>query len=346
MASSPPSKEIDLADLLTHGGNLASARALYPQAPEPWIDLSTGISPYGYPVEDLSAEVWTRLPDAGALATLLQAARKAYGLQAGDGIAAASGSQPVLSHLPQLFGATVVEILGPTYSEHERSWRVSGAEVRVVGDLDAVGRPDVLVVVNPNNPDGRLIAPSALLAMAERLGEYGGRMVVDEAFMDFTPEASLFSLQRPDNALVLRSFGKAYGLAGLRLSFAVGQPDLVSALRARLGPWPVSGPAMTIGARALGDQDWLTDCRDKLAAAGTRLDQILLAADLETVGGTHLFRLVKHPQMESILLKLLSAGVLVRPFSHDPTLIRMGIPSSETQEIRLAKALISAAPTK
>ncbi|HMS81080.1 MAG TPA: aminotransferase class I/II-fold pyridoxal phosphate-dependent enzyme, partial [Burkholderiaceae bacterium] len=73
------------------------------------------------------------------------------------------------------------------------------------------------------------------------------RLVVDESFADFSPMMSIADSVAQTGAIVLRSFGKAYGLAGLRLGFAIVPRDVGVALRAELGPWRVSGPALAIG---------------------------------------------------------------------------------------------------
>nr|WP_181703873.1 threonine-phosphate decarboxylase CobD [Chthonobacter albigriseus] len=309
-----------------HGGNLAAARRAFPRAPEPWIDLSTGISPYAYPFGDLPSACFTRLPEADAEAALLGAARAAYAAPADVAIVAAPGTQILIQLLPRILPARRVAVVGPTYGEHAAAWIAGGSAVTEAPALDAAGDADVVVLVNPNNPDGRLVASADLLDEAARLARRGATLVVDEAFVDVIPGASLLSAGLPDNVLVLRSFGKTYGLAGVRLGFALGSADRIGRLRALLGPWAVPGPALEIGRRALSDTDWSKRLVGRLVADAEKLDALLVAAGLRVVGGTPLFRLAEAPEAAAWFDRLAAAGVLVRPFSYRSDWLRFGIP--------------------
>ena len=203
-----------------------------------------------------------------------------------------------------------------------------------------MGALDVAIVVNPNNPDGRITPRVALLDLHERLAPRGGVLIVDEAFADFDAESESLAPMLPSRgAVVLRSFGKAYGLAGLRLGFALASPDIVPSLRAALGPWPVSGPAIAIGGRALADSDWLEATRARLGKDTARLDALLHEAGWRIVGGTRLFRLAAHAEARDAFERLLAAGILARPFSTPADWLRFGIPGDENAWERLAVAL-------
>lgn len=327
-------------EAIWHGGDLATAQALFPQAPEPWIDLSTGINPIPYPLPELPLSLWQRLPGKADEAALLAAARKAYRIRPQSGLVAAPGTQILIELLPRLVPTAHVAVLGPTYGEHAPAWRKLGAIVREIADLAEIGDANVVVLVNPNNPDGRIVAQEALLKLAGTLAARGGLLVIDEAFADFAPEMSLLPIL-PDSALVLRSFGKAYGLAGLRLGFAVGEPRFTDALLAMLGPWAVAGPALHVGAVALGDAQWLSMTGEARAADSRRLDA-LLAPLGRVVGGTVLYRLLETPQAPSLFERLGRAGIYVRRFQHDPSRLRFGLPGSEAEWSRLAQALAPA----
>lgn len=324
-------------EAIWHGGDLATAQALFPQAPKPWIDLSTGINPIPYPLPELPLSLWQRLPGKTEESALLSATRKAYRIRAESGIVAAPGTQILIELLPRLVPAANVAVLGPTYGEHAPAWRKAGATVREIGDLADIGDVNVVVLVNPNNPDGRIVAQEALRELAGALAARGGLLVVDEAFADFAPETSLLPTL-PDGALVLRSFGKAYGLAGLRLGFAVGEPCVTDALQAMLGPWAVAGPALHVGAVALGDADWLSKAGEARAADSRRLDA-LLAPHGRVVGGTALYRLLEAPQAPSLFERLGQSGIYIRRFQHDPLHLRFGLPGDEPAWERLAQAL-------
>jgi cobalamin biosynthesis protein CobC len=329
----------DFGAFTYHGGALEVARRLVKEAPQPWIDLSTGINPHAYPLPDLQPESWTRLPESGALAKLEAAAARRYGGAAAN-VVAGSGSQALIQALTHILPHKAVGALGPTYSGFASAFAAAGARVVEANRLEDLHDLGVAIVVNPNNPDGRITPRAAFLDCHERLARRGGVLIVDEAFADFDAEAESLAPSLPSTrAVVLRSFGKAYGLAGLRLGFAVASPDIVSSLRAALGPWPVSGPAIAIGARALADSGWLEAMRVRLAADAARLDALLRGAGWRITGGTRLFRLAVHAEASAAFMRLLAAGILTRPFADASDRLRFGIPGDENAWERLAAAL-------
>jgi cobalamin biosynthetic protein CobC len=323
-----------------HGGNINAARAVFPEAPEPWIDLSTGINPVPYPVGVVAPSAWTRLPEPTECAVLEAAAGAAYGAKPSTGIVAAPGTQSLIQWLPRLWPAQRVGVLGFTYGEHETCWQAAGADVTSVTELADLARLDIGVVVNPNNPDGRIVPPNQLAEIAGVLDRRGGRLIVDEAFMDVSGrQSSLVPCLPAAGAVVLRSFGKAYGLAGLRLGFAVARPEDCALLRSAMGPWPVSGPAIAIGRRALEDATWLAETIARLDVEAARLDRLLQSAGCGIAGGTRLFRLAELPGAEGLFERLCQAGILCRPFRSKSDWLRFGIPHSPEQWRRLEAAL-------
>jgi cobalamin biosynthesis protein CobC len=323
-----------------HGGNINAAQRLFPEAPEPWIDLSTGINPMPYPVGDVSGCAWTRLPQLADLTALETVARYAYAAPASAEIVAAPGTQAIIQWLPRIFQAHRVGILGHTYGEHAQCWRAAGAETVIANSLADFETCDIGVVVNPNNPDGRIVEPEQLVLAATALAMRGGLMVVDEAFMDvIAPAMSLIPILPREGAVVMRSFGKAYGLAGLRLGFAIGSGALGMKLRSALGPWAVSGPAIEIGRRALDDRGWLAQSVSRLNEDAKRLDHLLIAAGFTVIGGTPLFRLAEREDAKLWFQRLGRDGILTRPFPARPSALRFGIPSNESGWARLETAL-------
>jgi cobalamin biosynthetic protein CobC len=310
---------------VAHGGALNAAMRAFPDAPGPWLDLSTGINPVPWPLETVPTQVWTRLPEADAITGLEAAAARAYGAPYATCVVAAPGTQSLIQWLPRLFPAHDVAILGPTYAEHDVSWRASSARVRIVPTLAHATDCDTVVVVNPNNPDGRLAPVAALLAAAGRCDTQGGRLVVDEAFMDvIASSASLVPHVATPSVIVLRSFGKMYGLAGLRLGFAIAAPETAAQIRAALGPWPVSGPAIAIATRALSDEGWRLDATRRLERDALRLDAMLLRAGFRMAGGTPLFRLAMREDARDVHVALCR---------------RFGLPGVEADWTRLERAL-------
>jgi cobalamin biosynthesis protein CobC len=329
----------NLAPLL-HGGDLAAARRQFPDAPEPLLDLSTGINPDSYPLPQLPADAFARLPDAASLHRLAAAAARAYGAPSGDHVVAAPGTQILLPLVAGLSPPGRARILGPTYAEHLRVAALVGHRAQEVATLDHLAEADFAVLTNPNNPDGRIVERDALIAIADALKRRGGFLVVDEAFMDVSPvDASLAGAVDRGGLVVLRSFGKFFGLAGLRLGFALAAPPIVERLAAMLGPWAVSGPAIAVGTTALADVVWANATRTQLAHAASRLDALLAAAGLDVVGGTSLFRLVQTPRADGLFDRLGRGGIIARRFAERPTWLRFGLPHGEDAWRRLHAAL-------
>lgn len=322
-----------------HGGDLDEARRLFPRAPE-WIDLSTGINPIAYPVPPLPACLFTRLPSPADHRDLEEAAAEAYEAEDAARVVAAPGTQVLISLLPRLRPRSRVAVLGPTYAEHAHSWRNAGHDVADVATLDRLDGTDVLVVVNPNNPDGRLLKREALLRLAEDLRKRGGWLVVDEAFADFDAGESLVPVL-PANAVVLRSFGKTYGLAGLRIGFALAPGAIATRLRSALGPWAVSGPAMETGRKALRDREWLEAARAARAADACRLDALLSSLAGAPLRGTILYRLLESQRTPELFRVLGEHGIWVRRFQYSSRLLRFGLPGTEAEWQRLEAVLAS-----
>ena len=304
---------------LRHGGDLGHARAAFGEPDGGWIDLSTGINPRPWPAPPLPPEALTRLPSEEGLDDLVAAAGRAFGSRRA---LPAAGAQAAIQHLPHLLPPGDVAVVSPTYGEHAPAWEAAGHRVRRVAEPEPA---DVLVVANPNNPDGRSWRPDALLAVD------CGLLVVDESFVDPTPELSLAG---HGHVVVLRSFGKFYGLPGLRLGFALGPDGLLDRLEARLGPWPVSGPALEIGARAYRDEAWAAETRIHLKRAAARLDEVLATRGFELLGGTPLFRFVAGGGGAA---RFARHGLWVRSFPDMPGRFRIGLPPDEAAWARLAR---------
>ena len=330
----------DADEPLPHGGDLSAAQRLFPDAPKPFIDLSTGINPNPYPLPVLPAELFARLPDAVATACLAAAAATSYGAPSAAHVVPAPGTQILLPLVAGLVRPGRAAILSPTYNEHARAARLAGHSVIAAREFATLGDADLAIVTNPNNPDGRLIDREALLALAAKLRARGGILVVDEAFTDVGPPGfSLAGDVGRGNLIVLRSFGKFFGLAGIRLGFALlDQPSAVR-LAAMLGPWAVSSPALAIGAAALADTAWIEATQRRLLQASGRLDAILIGAGLGIPGGTALFRLVRTPAAPALFHHLGRAGILVRNFPDNATWLRFGLPAHEEDWLRLQIAM-------
>lgn len=305
---------------------------------EDWLDLSTGINPHPWQGEPPAWADWARLPedDDG----LGEAARQYYGAPAALPVA---GSQAALQALPHLRPACRAGVLAPSYAEHALGWQRAGHEVTplAAAQLDAaVERLDALVLANPNNPDGRHFAPETLLDWRERLAARGGWLVVDEAFADAAPQASLAAHTGLPGLIVLRSLGKFFGLAGARVGFVLAQGGFLRRLAEQLGPWGIAGPSRTVARQALADRAWQEAARIRLAADGARLAELLRRHGMATAGGCALFQWVETPRADRIHETLARRGILTRRFARPPGL-RFGLPGAEEQWQRLEQALQS-----
>ncbi|MBZ9745378.1 threonine-phosphate decarboxylase CobD [Mesorhizobium sp. CO1-1-7] len=329
-----------LEGAVDHGGSLGRARALFPNAVLPFVDLSTGINPHSYPLFDLPATSLWRLPEAARGRELIEIAANTYGAPSPASVVAAPGTQILLPRVASLVRPGKAMVLGPTYAEHARAAAIAGHDVVEVSDFAALAKADLAIIVNPNNPDGRVVERDRLLVLAAGLRAKGGLLVVDEAFMDVGPcEHSLAGDVGQGGIVVLRSFGKFFGLAGLRLGFALAEAPTAERLDMQFGPWAVAGPALEYGIRALADLDWQDAMRASLAEATVRLDALFSRFGVPVAGGTTLFRYLSLPDAGGLFSGLGQSGILLRHFSERPHALRAGLPGSEEEWRRIESAL-------
>lgn len=293
-----------------HGGGLDAAIAKYGGKRRDWIDLSTGINPVPYPMPQLPEDAFTALPDAAAFALLSDRARAFWHVPQGAAILPANGASPLIAQIPHLKKPGRVQIPGPTYNEHGAAFRQAG--------WDLTGEPgDAIVAVHPNNPDGAMWSAAALDAPLT---------IIDESFCDLAPESSLIHLADRPGTIVLKSFGKFWGMAGLRLGFAIGDPVLLGQLAEALGPWQVSGPALAIGAEALADPLWADETRTRLTEDSVRLDRLMTGIGAVVVGGTTLFRLYEVQDAVAAQDHLAQHKIWSRVFPYAANWLRLGLP--------------------
>ena len=331
-----------------HGGSLAWAEARFGQPGAGWLDLSTGINPRPYPAPAPSGATQARLPEPAELDALNRAAAAHFGAPATAPITAGPGTQTLIQWLPRLIPPASVRVVGPTYGEHARAWAGAGHRVSMAVEPEDDNSPGtVIVVVNPNNPDGRVFGRERLARLARRQAAENGLLIVDEAFADADPETSLAPLAGEDGLVILRSFGKFFGLAGLRLGFALAPRRLAAGLADALGPWAVSGPAIAAARMAYSDSIWIGETRDRLCRETEALACLLRDSGLDIIGGTSLFQLAESETAPGIFAALAERGILCRHFRDHPRWLRFGLPGDDEAARRLASALerIATAPT-
>lgn len=318
-------------ELRDHGGGLDAAAARFGGARAEWLDLSTGINPVPYTLPDLPKGVWTELPDRNAAEALEHAARSFWDVPSGAAVLAVPGASSAIARLPALAAPGRVHVPGPTYNEHAAAFAAHGWEVE--GDADAPGPFAVRVIVNPDNPTGRWWGAEALGAPLT---------VIDESFSDLAPDRSLIAHAGKPGHVVLKSFGKFWGLPGLRLGFVIGPSDAVERLAALMGPWPVSGPALVVGRAALRDTGWARAARIRLNEDAAHLDALMLRAGAVVAGGTALFRLYRVGAATGWQEMLAKCRIWSRVFPWSSRLIRLGLPGPDDWG-RLEAALAAAA---
>ncbi|MDH3326863.1 MAG: threonine-phosphate decarboxylase CobD [Gammaproteobacteria bacterium] len=323
--------------MLEHGGKLRDAALRYNIPLEKWLDLSTGINPNGWLPENISTDAWNRLPEAND--HLIEAAKKYYGCES---LLAVAGSQAAIQALPSLFSPQRnVGILNPTYAEHAHAWGKNGHNITPLTPEDIeqkVDELDVLVIVNPNNPTGEIFSAQTLFSWHQKLVAKNGYLIVDEAFMDCTPEHSILQNIPLKNLIVLRSVGKFFGLAGIRVGFVAAQQNILNKLNETLGPWTISGPSRECAQQALNDKKWQTKNREYLNSASKRLASLLSENQLKPDGSTNLFSWVITPFANELHEQLARAGIFTRLFSA-PSSLRFGLPADEKQWQQLTSAL-------
>ena len=326
-----------MTDPIVHGGNLHEASQRYGIPYAQWLDLSTGINPQGYPVPPLPADAWRRLPDEGD--GLAACAAHYYGAPDARHVLPVAGSQAAIRALPGLIPRATVAIAPLTYSEYAPAFERAGHRI-VPLDIACDALPDDVthaVIVNPNNPTADHLSAAKLLQWHAQLTARGGTLVVDEAFADAMPGASLAACTNRAGLVVLRSPGKFFGLAGVRAGFVLSDPVLLGRLREILGAWTVSGPARHAVSAAFTDLTWQNQMRAQLAAQSARLTG-LLQAQRFSPHSTPLFAWTDDPRAAALHRELALRGIWTRLFPASAS-VRFGLPGSRDEWLRFEQAL-------
>lgn len=341
-STSPPFQcftEMPASRLPRHGGSIALAEKVFGVPTEGWLDLSTGINPDAFSFSEVPDELWQKLPDTTLTDACIDTAAKYFGCNLSDYIVPGPGTQALIQWLPWLRSPSTTGIIGPTYTGHATAWQAAGHEVIEINDLPNWGDFATVIVTNPNNPDGRQFEAEDLASLSERQAYGGGLLVVDESFIDASPTNSVSGIAGKQGLIVLRSFGKFFGLAGLRLGFALADSETAAKLRNVIGPWPVSGPALEIGKQAMADLSWQKNMRVSLKKRAKKMRKLLDIYNFEPLGGTSLFLLGGHSEAHSLYRHLAKSGVLTRAFEDQPDRLRFGIPLGDNEFARTERAL-------
>lgn len=311
-----------------HGGALDLAIAQYGSLADAWLDLSTGINPHHYPIHSTSLSSWTQLPQNSMMVELTEAASEAYNCSS-QHIIAANGTQSLIEKLPEIFEKSTIAILSPTYEEHAHNWKKHGHNVIVTDDLERAKNADHLLIVNPNNPTGKLFSPQEMRELGAYFAAKNGYLIIDEAFMDLTPDMSMANVAGEDGFVILRSFGKFFGLAGVRIGFMLAPSNLLEDMQKHIGLWNIAGMAMDVATLALNDTLWQKTMRQTLALEMQDMSRILTKNGFNIVGSTDLFCLATMPNAEisahKYFDKLARNHILTRKFIDNESVLRFGL---------------------
>jgi len=330
---------------LVHGGQLNQMVSCYKRPKEEWLDLSTGISPISYPIPSIPHDIWQQLPQTSD--KLIEVAKRYYETES---ISVTSGSQAVIARLPSLYLRYVnkppekIDVWLPEigYKEHERSWCDAGFNIKQYENLpciDLLSENAIVVVINPNNPTGKLHQQQSLSSLLQKLELRSGWLIVDEAFMDvIKPNQSIINLTNNKHLFVLRSFGKFFGLAGIRIGFLSAHRYWLNKLNQISSPWEVNGPAQYIAEQALKDQGWQDDQQQTLTSLSNKLEQLLAKTFLNTpkrdsstdikIHGCALFKTLTHPHASTLYDLLCRQGLYIR-LCDENNALRFGIPNQK-----------------
>ena len=326
---------------LSHGGAIDHMRMAFPEAPEPWIDLSTGINPWPYPIDGIDLSVLHQLPLQTAFAGCRSAMASAFGAPE-DSVVPGPGSELLIRLLPTVVAPRHVAILSPAYGDHALVWMRAAERVSEIDGFAPIPEEvDVLVLCNPGYVDGQVYAHERLEGLRSELASRGGWLIVDEAYADLNPAASVARWGGRGGLIVLRSGGKFFGLPGVRIGALIAPAAIREAIAERLGVWCVSSLALCIARKAYADLGWQTMTRARLRRAGRRLDAILAGAGFPRVRGTDLYRVIETPSAPETWLKLAQQGIYVRRFTWSDRHLRIGLPRDRAAELRLVRALMS-----
>ncbi|BCE01204.1 aminotransferase class I/II-fold pyridoxal phosphate-dependent enzyme [Marinicellulosiphila megalodicopiae] len=326
---------------LNHGGNLIQSSTLYNIPIDQWTDLSTGISPFIYPVPIVPQSIYARLPYECPKFT--QAVKQYYKV---DHFLAVPGSQTAIEQLPVLLKqiSTVDNVLIPFagYQEHRfhfakqqfqtdmySSFNVDKAFDEIKNALNK--QPSHVLIIQPNNPTGIVFSFEQIETILKQIHN-DAFLVIDEAFIDSSSRPSILEkLNQHKNLIVLRSVGKFFGLAGLRLGFVFAQPSILTLLNEQIGKWTVSSPTQFIATQALLDTEFhkqtLHNILQKNKDTQAEFKNIQAVASQVFVSELFISYLLDRVQAEDIFEDYAKRGVLLRLIEVDDSssLIRVGL---------------------
>ena len=326
-----------------HGGDLSDVKRINKKIKK-WIDLSTGINPNPYDKFDIDKKIYSYLPSCEQVGELMSIAKEYYNLHHEIKICAYQGAQGIINIIPNLVDKKIydtIQILTPTYTEHYRVWNHYGFKIRLVTNLETDLDPSIpFVLVNPNNPDGKILQPKYLEDLWKKIKKANGLLILDESFMDGTPDMSFKFDRHRDNVIVIRSFGKFFGLPGLRLGFVYGDNHYINKVSSLVGPWPISSSSLLIARKAMLDTVWISATITDLKMKSTVLSNFLRDQKMKMVGDCYFFKTIEVDSASQIHKELANHGIWTRIFNYNQKWLRIGLTKNKFEFEYLANTIM------
>lgn len=324
----------EIAPQPIHGGDILTASKQYGIATSDWLDISTGLNPEAYPTDALTAATFQKLPYIQP--DFIQAAISYYG---NPNLLAINGIQTAIKQLPSILKTQPILLPEYGYSEYQYQWQQQNTQIKYYPAFDSQAayqtiqkllttkQPFNLVIINPNNPTGMTFNPDRLRQIAEQMPT-GSYLIIDEAFIDLTPQISVLQQHLYPNMIVLRSFGKFFGLAGIRLGFIFAAKEIRLKLQQKLGLWHVNGPAQALAIMALTDNNWQQKMQQRIRKNASMTQQILQPL----MDKYQISKPIHTPLFSSYCLSREQAQKIEQHFGKNGVLIRR-IKLNQTQEL-------------
>lgn len=356
-----------------HGGNVYAAARRLGRTVDQLIDFSASINPLGPAPGAVQAIRRARSlehypdPDCWALRQALASHWRCSSNQ----IVIGNGSTELIHLLPEALQLRHLLVIGPTFSEYAHAMERFGGRVSMVLAERADGyapplaraieamrvnkaKPkgaapiDAVVLCNPNSPTGQACSVQEVKHLARIVQRRRIRLILDETFADYCEERSILPMtNKIENAIVLRSFTKFFGLPGLRIGYLVTKADIAQRIRARQLPWSVNALAQEAALAALSDGRHARRSRSFMvrerARFHTRLRQVSGCVAFPSLANFLLMELPIGRQARTVTAALHRQGILVRDCSTVPGLnsrsIRMAVRTRREND-RLVRALV------
>ena len=316
---------------------------------EGWIKLNTNESPLP-PSPRVVEAIKAAANDALRLypSPTAQPAREAIARKFGldpSGVAVGNGGDELIELCFRAFAGAGdrVAYATPTYPLLDPLCRIHEAvasthPTELFGELPPSLGPDTAplkFIVNPNSPTGALFDAHAVEAA---VAASSGVVAIDEAYVDFAPRSSLPLLERFDNVLLLRTFSKSYGLAGLRIGFALGSPEVIGALDSVKDSYNVDRLAIAAAVAAIEDETYHRKLVGEVVANRELLSEALGGLGFEVVPSATNFVFARPPKPAAeVVGRLRERKILVRHYDREPIAgwIRITVGTREQQDALL-----------